>query len=84
MISVPSSLLSLLFEPHRELGLRGSWSQEYFDYAESVQARKYAFKCHRKVEDGRDVVYPVNTIAFHPILGTFATGGSLSALRKAL
>lgn len=34
-------------------------------------AKKYAFKCHRVGES----VYPVNAIAFHPILGTFATGG---------
>ncbi|XP_010466187.1 PREDICTED: mitotic checkpoint protein BUB3.1-like isoform X2 [Camelina sativa] len=37
---------------------------------------EYAFKCHRKTEAGRDIVYPVNSIAFHPIYGgTFATGG---------
>ncbi|VAH88203.1 unnamed protein product [Triticum turgidum subsp. durum] len=36
---------------------------------------RYAFKCHRKSESGRDTVYPVNAIAFHPIYGTFATGG---------
>ncbi|AQL02211.1 Putative pentatricopeptide repeat-containing protein mitochondrial [Zea mays] len=36
---------------------------------------RYAFKCHRKSEAGRDTVYPVNAIAFHPIYGTFATGG---------
>ncbi|KAF2294458.1 hypothetical protein GH714_011597 [Hevea brasiliensis] len=28
----------------------------------------YAFKCHRKSEAGRDIVYPVNGIAFHPVL----------------
>lgn len=39
------------------------------------QARKYAFKCHRKAEDGKDVVYPVNAMSFHPRFGTFATGG---------
>ena len=33
--------------------------------------KKYAFKCHRVAE----TVYPVNAIAFHPTLGTFATGG---------
>uniref|UniRef100_A0A6U3TF74 Uncharacterized protein n=1 Tax=Ditylum brightwellii TaxID=49249 RepID=A0A6U3TF74_9STRA len=33
--------------------------------------KKYAFKCHR----AGDTVYPVNAIAFHPQLGTFATGG---------
>ena len=39
------------------------------------QAAKYAFKCHRLSEGGRDVVYSVNAIAFQPQLGTFATGG---------
>lgn len=40
-----------------------------------LQAKKYAFKCHRRSENGRDTVYPVNAIAFHPLYGTFATGG---------
>lgn len=48
---------------------------EFFDLSEAGQAKKYAFKCHRKSEAGRDIVYPVNTVAFHPIYGTFATGG---------
>ncbi|KAM2829920.1 hypothetical protein PS2_035524 [Malus domestica] len=26
---------------------------------------KFAFKCHRKSEAGRDIVYQVNVIAFH-------------------
>ena len=34
--------------------------------------KKYAFKCHRV----NDTIYPVNDIAFHPIYGTFATGGA--------
>ncbi len=34
--------------------------------------KKYAFKCHRVNE----TIYPVNSIAFHPVLGTFATGGA--------
>lgn len=40
-----------------------------------VQAKKYAFKCHRQSEGGKDTVYPVNAMAFHPLYGTFATGG---------
>jgi hypothetical protein len=32
-------------------------------------------QCHRRNEGGRDVVYPVHAIAFHPSYGTFATGG---------
>uniref|UniRef100_A0ACD6ASK0 Uncharacterized protein n=1 Tax=Avena sativa TaxID=4498 RepID=A0ACD6ASK0_AVESA len=43
--------------------------------ADWPQSPRYAFKCHRKSESGRDIVYPVNAIAFHPIYGTFATGG---------
>lgn len=50
---------------------------EYFDQSEAGQARKYAFKCHRSSEGGKDVVYPVNSIAFNQNYGTFATGGVL-------
>lgn len=32
-------------------------------------------QCHRRNENGKDVVYPVNALAFHPTYGTFATGG---------
>eukprot|EP01094_Clydonella_sp_ATCC50884_P022615 TRINITY_DN523_c2_g1_i1.p1 TRINITY_DN523_c2_g1~~TRINITY_DN523_c2_g1_i1.p1 ORF type:complete len:362 (+),score=82.25 TRINITY_DN523_c2_g1_i1:95-1087(+) len=55
--------------------IEGRVSVEYFDLAEDVQAKKYAFKCHRAKENGQDIVYPVNAIAFHPTFGTFATGG---------
>ena len=49
---------------------------EWFDGSEESQARKYAFKCHRQPSsDGVDVVYPVNALAFHPVHGTFASGG---------
>jgi hypothetical protein len=48
---------------------------EWFDPSPESQARKYAFKCHRQTaEDGVDVVYPVNALAFHPVFGTFASG----------
>jgi cell cycle arrest protein BUB3 len=32
----------------------------------------------RRLKDANnaDIIYPVNAIAFHPIHGTFATGGS--------
>lgn len=54
----------------------GRVAVEYFDPSPQVQAQKYAFKCHRgKTVDGVEEVYPVNTIAFHPVYGTFATGG---------
>lgn len=38
----------------------------------SQKNKKYAFKCHRI----SDTIYPVNDIAFHPVHGTFATGGA--------
>jgi len=48
---------------------------EYFDASPEVQARRYAFKCHRSTHDGVQTVWPVNAVAFHPLYGTFATGG---------
>nr|GMD31221.1 mitotic checkpoint protein BUB3.2 [Ipomoea batatas] len=48
---------------------------KFFDLFDAGQSKKYAFKCHPNSEAGRDIVYPVNAIAFHPIYGTFATGG---------
>eukprot|EP00898_Chlorokybus_atmophyticus_P000287 jgi/Chlat1/1259/Chrsp115S00762 len=54
--------------------VEGRVAMEYFDLGEAVQAKKYAFKCHRQTKAGRDTVFPVNAIAFHPC-GTFATGG---------
>jgi cell cycle arrest protein BUB3 len=38
----------------------------------------FSFKCHRQsaaAPDGADLVFPVNSICFHPRYGTFATGG---------
>lgn len=55
--------------------IEGRVAVEYFDPSPDVQSQKYAFKCHRaKQADGRQLVHPVNAVAFHP-LGTFATGG---------
>jgi len=48
---------------------------EYFDTDPNVQKKKYAFKCHRKTENGAQTLFPVNALAFHPIYGTFASGG---------
>ena len=45
-----------------------------YECSSAAQARRYAFKCHRKSDVGKDKVYPVNSIAFHPIFGTFASG----------
>lgn len=49
---------------------------EYFDAEENMHSR-YAFKCHRTREaGGEEVIHMVNALAFHPVHGTFATGGS--------
>jgi cell cycle arrest protein BUB3 len=55
--------------------IEGRVAVEWFDPSEESQSRKYAFKCHRQAVDGQDVVYPVNALAYHPVHGTFATGG---------
>uniref|UniRef100_A0A7S2HTA8 Anaphase-promoting complex subunit 4 WD40 domain-containing protein n=1 Tax=Octactis speculum TaxID=3111310 RepID=A0A7S2HTA8_9STRA len=49
--------------------IEGRVAIEYF--SPEAEAKKYAFKCHRVM----NMVFPVNAIAFHPIHGTFATGG---------
>lgn len=55
--------------------IEGRVAVEWFDPSEESQSRKYAFKCHRQTVDDQDVVYPVNALAFHPVHGTFASGG---------
>ncbi|OJJ37690.1 hypothetical protein ASPWEDRAFT_106704, partial [Aspergillus wentii DTO 134E9] len=55
--------------------IEGRVAVEWFDPSAESQARKYAFKCHRQTADDVDVVYPVNALSFHPVFGTFASGG---------
>jgi cell cycle arrest protein BUB3 len=55
--------------------IEGRVAVEWFDPSEESQSRKYAFKCHRQTVDDKDMVYPVNALAFHPVHGTFASGG---------
>ncbi|KAJ5894781.1 nuclear pore complex subunit [Penicillium taxi] len=55
--------------------IEGRVAVEWFDPSAESQARKYAFKCHRQVDDDVDVVYPVNALSFHPVHGSFASGG---------
>jgi cell cycle arrest protein BUB3 len=63
--------------------IEGRVAVEWFEDTAESQARKYAFKCHRQTAadeeggggGGGDVVYPVNALAFHPVFGTFASGG---------
>ncbi|GAA99301.1 uncharacterized protein L969DRAFT_93764 [Mixia osmundae IAM 14324] len=45
------------------------------DFLEGADNKPYAFKAHRAVIDDIDTVFPVNALTFHPIHGTFATGG---------
>src|SRR5271170_1491885 len=62
-------------EGYASSSIEGRVAVEWFDPSNESQARKYAFKCHRQPVDDVDVVYPVNALAFHPIHGSFATGG---------
>lgn len=59
--------------------IEGRVAVEWFEDTAESQARKYAFKCHRKTDaaspDTGDVVYPVHALAFHPRYGTFASAG---------
>jgi cell cycle arrest protein BUB3 len=55
--------------------IEGRVAVEFFDPSPEAQTKKYAFKCHRKTVDGVETAFPVNTVAFHPVHRTFATGG---------
>jgi cell cycle arrest protein BUB3 len=45
-------------------------------FQDTAGARKdLLFKCHRETIDNTETVYPVNALAFHPHVGTLATGG---------
>ncbi|KAI0628664.1 WD40-repeat-containing domain protein [Trametes polyzona] len=56
--------------------VEGRIAVEYFDPSPEAQEKKYAFKCHRQLINDVDHVWPVNTLAFHPVYNTFASGGS--------
>jgi len=56
--------------------IEGRVAVEYFDPSPESQKKKYAFKCHRVKNEGIEYIYPVNTISFHNVHNTFATGGS--------
>lgn len=55
--------------------IEGRVAVEWFDSSAESQARKYAFKCHRHDDGEVQMVYPVHALAFHPVHGTFASGG---------
>jgi cell cycle arrest protein BUB3 len=59
--------------------IEGRVSVEFIDPSNSSQQSRYAFKCHRHPStdhQNTEVVYPVNSIAYHPNLNCFFTGGS--------
>ncbi|KAF9234727.1 WD40 repeat-like protein [Melanogaster broomeanus] len=66
--------------------VEGRIGVEYFDPSPEAQEKKYAFKCHRQTIEDVDHVWPVNALAFHPVLvlfvynisvyNTFASAGS--------
>ncbi|XP_058054071.1 mitotic checkpoint protein BUB3-like isoform X2 [Anopheles bellator] len=56
--------------------IEGRVAVEFFDVSPEVQAKKYAFKCHRGKVNNVEHIYPVNAISFHNTHNTFATGGS--------
>lgn len=47
--------------------IEGRVAVEFFDADPAVQAKKYAFKCHRQLVDGIDTVFPVQGLAFNPV-----------------
>ncbi|KAF9257717.1 WD40 repeat-like protein [Marasmius fiardii PR-910] len=64
-------------EGYATASVEGRIAVEYFDPSPESQSKKYAFKCHRLTsEDGVDHVWPVNSLAFHPVYNTFASAGS--------
>ncbi|OLL22057.1 Mitotic checkpoint protein BUB3 [Neolecta irregularis DAH-3] len=62
-------------EGYISTSVEGRVAVEFFDPSPDVQAKKYAFKCHRQTAGEQDIVYPVNAIAFHPKFHTFLSGG---------
>ena len=58
--------------------IEGRVAVEYLTDANSEDkhvSERYAFKCHRVKEDGKEYIYPVHSISFHQQHSTFATGG---------
>lgn len=55
--------------------IEGRVAIEYLDVTAETDAKKFAFKCHRRKVGEVEQIFPVNSIAFHPGFGTFATGG---------
>jgi len=47
--------------------IEGRIAVEYFGEDTAIQAKKYAFRAHRNTVDGQDLVYPINSVAYHPM-----------------
>ncbi|RYE85445.1 MAG: WD40 repeat domain-containing protein [Methanosarcinales archaeon] len=46
------------------------------EYMEEADGKPFSFKCHRsKTPDGKELITPVNALAFNPVYNTFVTGG---------
>lgn len=61
---------------YAQSSIEGRVAIEYFDPSGEVQAKKYAFKCHRLPATDMDLVSPVNALTFHKSYGTMFTAGS--------
>ncbi|KAL6949959.1 hypothetical protein ACO0QE_000628 [Hanseniaspora vineae] len=61
-------------EGYAQSSVAGRVTMDYFD--ESLQAKKYGFRCHRKNLKDIDYVYSVNSICFKPNSNVFFSGGS--------
>ena len=61
-------------EGYAQCSVAGRVTVDYFD--ESLQTKKYGFRCHRKNLKDVDYVYSVNSICFKPNSNIFFSGGS--------
>ena len=67
MISTLCFFKSWLYTGFATGSVEGRIAVEYFDPSPEMQDKKYAFKCHRQTAEGEDHVWPVNSLAFHPV-----------------
>eukprot|EP00123_Amoebidium_parasiticum_P015856 comp23178_c0_seq1/m.37554 comp23178_c0_seq1/g.37554 ORF comp23178_c0_seq1/g.37554 comp23178_c0_seq1/m.37554 type:complete len:358 (-) comp23178_c0_seq1:240-1313(-) len=60
--------------------IEGRVSMRFVGYPEDAKDPHFSFKCHREQTQGigrnNPKIYSVNSIAIHPLYGTFATAGS--------
>lgn len=62
-----SDLIVVMTSGYSTASVEGRIAVEYFDPKPEAQDKKYAFKCHRQTIDDVDHVWPVNSLAFHPV-----------------